>query len=913
MESLFMEKVPMNVRIKNIPNAGHTKVPVIYPVKDKNGGEDFDPNKKYDYVVLFENFENEDKRDCFLQQFRGSIKDYDASILILSVIPFNKAGHTVKTGKKNFYIDNVINLQKYIKPHSYVITTGSSLYSVSNGDLRVDNFYDIVFNKTYFYSPILKSYVFPVDALYLWMEPTMPNRRRCEWRTIDTFEYFFADQQFKAIKKRPPFPRIPEMKIEEITNFDQFYKDHAGETHIALDTETDGLDCFKNKIGYFSLSFDGKTGYYGEWKNVDPEKFGAFVKGKFQIYQNGKFDIKLMVNHGISRNCLKISFDTWNGGHILNEMRSNSLKTLAWLYTNYGGYDKRLDDYVRKHKITNYLTIPRNIIAPYSAIDAIVTYLCWVEMEKQITKIDAMKLCPNWPIRRYFNEIVMCTLNNFIDVELGGAHINVELLKEEQENLANDLIDVVLKIWNNPKFGLQGYKEFRSPLGSPYKIYDDEGLIDKAVFKRICDFLNSPKKFGLFLESKGYPRHTIGKGEYYLSGKNDLLDWIHEGYDEIELIRTYRKYQKFIDSYVGTTEEDGMFKFLIDHEDGSQRVHSTFWVMLTKSHRFSSREPNLQQIPKHAEDAKRIRRLFCPPSDDYYIGEFDAAGFQLRIGAALSGDVEMKRVFTELGGDMHSMTAVSVLKRDMELEEFLRRKKEPELDRARFKSKAINFGFEFGSSAFAFAKDTLMQEWTKEDILAYIEEHDLEDKKDQLRKIKMDDDIVTENFLNYWAVAADIRKKFFDRYEGLKAWVKKVPEDAEKNGYVISQFGAIRRLPQLLHFGKDGKTRRSRDYKEFKNKSLNSPVQNFEIVLITILINDLMDYIKDNNLKSRVFITVHDSTVLYVYKTELKEITEVAKEIFERDIPENNGIPMELEGIISTYSKGEAWGSGFEV
>jgi DNA polymerase I-like protein with 3'-5' exonuclease and polymerase domains len=77
------------------------------------------------------------------------------------------------------------------------------------------------------------------------------------------------------------------------------------------------------------------------------------------------------------------------------------------------------------------------------------------------------------------------------------------------------------------------------------------------------------------------------------------------------------------------------------------------------------KEPNLQQIPKRDKISKRIRRFFCPPSEDYYLGEFDAAGFQLRIGAALSGDDEMFRVFTELGGDMHSMTAVSVLQRNL--------------------------------------------------------------------------------------------------------------------------------------------------------------------------------------------------------------------------------------------------------
>jgi DNA polymerase I-like protein with 3'-5' exonuclease and polymerase domains len=99
-----------------------------------------------------------------------------------------------------------------------------------------------------------------------------------------------------------------------------------------------------------------------------------------------------------------------------------------------------------------------------------------------------------------------------------------------------------------------------------------------------------------------------------------------------------------------------------------------------------------------------------------------------------------------------------------------------------------------------------------------------------------------------------------------------------------------------------------------KNRSLNSPVQNFEIVLIVKTINGLTKFIKENNLKSRVWATIHDSIILYIHKDEVEIITKKAIEIFEEDIPENMGIPQELEGTIADYyNKGEAWGDGTDA
>jgi DNA polymerase I-like protein with 3'-5' exonuclease and polymerase domains len=302
----------------------------------------------------------------------------------------------------------------------------------------------------------------------------------------------------------------------------------------------------------------------------------------------------------------------------------------------------------------------------------------------------------------------------------------------------------------------------------------------------------------------------------------------------------------------------------------------------------------------------------------------------------------MIKVFTELGGDMHSMTSNTVLMRNYSLEECLKRKKEPEFYDARFKSKQINFQLLFGATAFNFAQTIIEKEWSFVEVLEYVKENDLLNKVNALKKHivgsdrpnwkKADDEEIVgpdwgslfegkdkEKFPYIWAVASDIRKKFFEKYSGLFSWIESVVGSkkdgtkglAQLNGYVRSPFGAIRRLPQLKYEGKDDK---NGVIKNLKNIALNSPVQNYENVLMLLMAIRLNNHIKENGLKSRLCGDVHDAIISYTHKDEIEELFRIAKEEFEKDRPENMGIPLEMECEISDYyGKGEVWGFGKEI
>jgi hypothetical protein len=228
---------------------------------------------------------------------------------------------------------------------------------------------------------------------------------------------------------------------------------------------------------------------------------------------------------------------------------------------------------------------------------------------------------------------------------------------------------------------------------------------------------------------------------------------------------------------------------------------------------------------------------------------------------------------------------------------------------------SINFQLEFGATAFNFAKTVIEKEWTLEDCKKYIQENNLQNiVNNRLTLLNNDNDNKIfqsienkEDYAIYWAIASDIRTKHFEKYSGLKTWIEDTIQIAKKQGYVRSPYGAIRRLPQLQY---EGKNTNLSIIKNLSNISLNSPVQNIEVVLINTTNNHINKIIKERKMKSRLISNVHDAIIGYVHKDELKEFWEISNTFFEIDKPENMGIPLELECNYADISQGEVWKFG---
>ena len=247
------------------------------------------------------------------------------------------------------------------------------------------------------------------------------------------------------------------------------------------------------------------------------------------------------------------------------------------------------------------------------------------------------------------------------------------------------------------------------------------------------------------------------------------------------------------------------------------------------------------------------------------------------------------------------VTSVEQIERPLTLEEFIKYKNQiPELKKMRSRAKGVNFAFLFGGGAYRFAMDTVKSSWSRADAIKYLNESGV-----SYNTMESTDDL-------YLKVAQDIRNHFFNSYYKLAEWIENTHEIAKKQGYIRSVFGARRLLPKLTYEGTDVDRK---EQANFMNISVNSPVQNFEAVVITRAIRGIQEYIHEHNLKSRVFGTIHDAIGIYIARDEKDDLLPVIHRIAQREYPEFQGIPFEFEMDVAdpldpdnpTY-----WGFGVE-
>jgi len=756
-------------------------------------------------------------------------------------------------------IEHAIDFSKHIPPRSKIVTLGRALYSITKDtSIQVPAFHDTVWNDTKFYDPNTKSWVFPVA----WLFGIYDFK---EEHLIDTYDLYHFKHQVKYVSEFiSPSIRIPGITTEIIENPNEFLKEHWDEKIVSWDLETGGFDSQRDGIRCITMSFDGRAGYYLRWNDIDYSLLKKFFVGKYQIGANLKFDCRFLWNLGITT--ATPDFDTLHAGHLLNEIRSNSLKTHAWVYTYHGGYDLPLEEYKRKYpKTKSYLLIPESILVPYATKDAIVTYQVWESMVKHL-KEDPL-------LEKYFFDHVMPNVKMFIEIEAEGVFINWKNVRQSREDLLEKRTVIEEDI----------YKE----VGHEFNISSTTELAKILEFE-----LKLPQKKEI--DRLGNKIALRSKANLYFTNEEHLEFWKKKGFKIADLLLEYRGYSALLNTFVGDEEKKTAYW---EYKAPDEKIYPSYSVMMAQSHRNKAKSPNMQQVPHHGDKAQIIRSFFDLPSKDYLISEFDYSGLQLRIAAILSGDENMRIAFTELGGDLHSFTAAPIFCPEMTLEEFISKKKEEPYSEYRFTGKSLNFGVLFGMGHHAYSASVIRKEWSLDRCKTFCKDH----------KVTLLENVFDGKIDYHLSVSKYQRDIFLSTYSGLVSWHKSSHEFAKENGYVRYTHGGRRLLPQMLHPGNDKKTEAS-----LKNISLNSPVQNFEIVLISRAMRSLHAYFKDNNLKSSIWNTVHDAIGFYIHKDEVELLSSKIPEIMQEHFPEYIDIPIEVEGDLSNplADPPEYWGYG---
>ena len=212
--------------------------------------------------------------------------------------------------------------------------------------------------------------------------------------------------------------------------------------------------------------------------------------------------------------------------------------------------------------------------------------------------------------------------------------------------------------------------------------------IEKNIWKSVgVEFnINSPKQISeilftqLGLSTKGIKKSAGGA----ISTRESELEKLKEAHPVVAEILKYREIQKLLSTYIDT----------IPSQVGSDgRLHANFIQAGTTTGRFSSNNPNLQNIPIKTERGKNIRNAFIAP-EGHELVSFDYSQIELRVAALLSQDPYFIRAFNE-GQDIHSAVAMKVFNvSEEEVTHDMRRR-----------AKVINFGILYGMGVNALKEN----------------------------------------------------------------------------------------------------------------------------------------------------------------------------------------------------------------
>lgn len=348
--------------------------------------------------------------------------------------------------------------------------------------------------------------------------------------------------------------------------------------------------------------------------------------------------------------------------------------------------------------------------------------------------------------------------------------------------------------------------------------------------------INSPKQVGNILFDKMQLKSKKKRGKAKNSTSAEVLTALADEYEIAKLILDYRKYAKLKSTY---TEALPALVSLIDG-----RIHTSYNQTVTTTGRLSSSNPNLQNIPIRTEEGNKIRQAFVPSDRaNYLIMSADYSQIELRLLAHVSEDEHLIEAFNS-GIDVHTLTASKVF--EVPIEEVTKE--------MRYKAKAVNFGIVYGQSKYGLAKAL---------------------------KITPAE---AENFIN----------KYFETYPKINEYMSKMVELVEKQGYVETIFGRRRYLDNEINSP-------NAMIREFaKRAAINHPMQGSASDLIKLAMIDFSKRLKDNNLKSKLIIQVHDELVIETAKDELEQVKSLVLESMELEQPLR--VPLLID-----VNVGESW------
>jgi DNA polymerase-1 len=339
----------------------------------------------------------------------------------------------------------------------------------------------------------------------------------------------------------------------------------------------------------------------------------------------------------------------------------------------------------------------------------------------------------------------------------------------------------------------------------------------------------SPKQLGevLFERLKIDEKAKKTKTGQYATGE-DVLQKLSHKHPIIQKILDYRSLTKLKSTYLDALPA------LVNPKDGL--IHTSYNQAVTATGRLSSNNPNLQNIPVRTEKGREVRRAFVPRSEAYTLLAADYSQIELRIIAHLSQDPAMVADFN-LGHDIHAATAAKVFHVPME----------QVTKEQRSRAKAVNFGIIYGMSAFGLAERMELSR----------------------------------------SEAADIIKKYFEEYAGIKEYMNRSIALAKERGYAETILGRRRYLRDI-----NSANSVVRGFAE--RNAINAPIQGSSADMIKIAMIGIHQEMERQKMQSKMILHVHDELVFDAHLDELDTLKAIVNDKMVNALPLSVPVVVEM-------------------
>ncbi|MDQ0220090.1 DNA polymerase I [Peribacillus cavernae] len=321
------------------------------------------------------------------------------------------------------------------------------------------------------------------------------------------------------------------------------------------------------------------------------------------------------------------------------------------------------------------------------------------------------------------------------------------------------------------------------------------------------------------------------------TGYSTSADVLEKLESEHEMVREILHYRQL--GKLQSTYIEGLLKVV---DEKTCKVHTRFNQALTATGRLSSTDPNLQNIPIRLDEGRKIRQAFIPSEKDWIMFAADYSQIELRVLAHIANDEGLVEAFrTDM--DIHTKTAMDVFHVS----------KDEVTSNMRRHAKAVNFGIVYGISDYGLSQSLSI---TRKEAGQFIDQ-------------------------------------YLKSFPGVQDYMKESIQEAKQKGYSTTLLQRRRYIPEI--------TSRNFNLRSFAERTaMNTPIQGSAADIIKLAMINMSERLKEENLKARLLLQVHDELIFEAPPEELEALMKIVPEEMERAIELN--VPLKVD-----YAYGPTW------